>query len=177
MGRLVEQKGHKYLIQAASIVNSLCPQIYFVIVGDGPLKEELISLRKQLSLDHRVLFLGAQTDIENIIQMFDIFVQPSLWEGLPISIMESMAAMIPVITTDIPGCNYLIKNYLNGILVPASDSEALSKAIIELFKSKDLRDDIAQRGLVTLSNFDIRNIAQQYSRIYSTLINLNPAST
>lgn len=170
VGRLVEQKGHRYLIEAASKINSCANNIYYMIVGDGELRDELKLLSSQLGLDDRIIFAGAIIEIERILHMFDIFVQPSLWEGLPIAILESMAAMVPVIATDIPGSNHIIEDGVNGMLVPPADSESLSNAILLLIKSPDLRKKIAQNAYYSLQKFRIENIVRQYSVIYRNLI-------
>lgn len=170
VGRLVEQKGHRYLIEAVSKLNSSTKDIYYIIAGDGELREELKLLSSQLGLDDRIIFAGAITKIENILHMFDIFVQPSLWEGLPIAVLESMAAMVPVVATDIPGSNYIIENGVNGLLVPPADSESLSNAILLLVRSPDLRKKIAQNACISLKEFRIENIVRQYSVIYQNLV-------
>jgi glycosyltransferase involved in cell wall biosynthesis len=170
IGRLAEQKGQKYLLQAAKIVINKIPNTYFIIVGDGPLRNDLEALSRILEIDQHVFFLGSRSDVINLLKCFDIFVLPSLWEGLPISLLESMASNVPVITTSIPGCMDIITNERNGILVDPRNPQALSEAIFQILHSPELRNKLSKNALDTVKEYSIENIAKVYSDLYMSLI-------
>lgn len=170
IGRLVEQKGQKYLLMAAQKIIELYPNTRFIIVGDGPLRNDLEAISIELGIDQWVLFLGGRSDIKELLQCFDIFVLPSLWEGLPISLLESMASNVPVITTNIPGCTDVIENGKSGILVPPKDFLSLSQAIIHLLGSKTLRKTLSENAYHVVQNFSIKYIADKYYQLYLSLL-------
>lgn len=129
VGRLVEQKGYFDLIDAALPICKSDPDIYFVVVGDGPLKASLESYVGRLGLNSRFKFAGSRSDIESMYQLMDIFVSCSLWEGLPTVIMESLYMEIPVIATEVSGNTELVINNKTGFLVKAGDPQDISNGI------------------------------------------------
>ncbi len=170
VGRLAEQKGYRYLIDAATDVIMKYPCVYFIIIGDGPLSSELKEQAKTLAIDRQVIFTGGRNDVEKLLRCLDLFVSSSLWEGLPTVILEAMASGLPILATDIPGTNELIQHAQNGWLVSPHDSQAISSAIAKLISSPQLTSDMAQRALVTSREYSIDSISQQYEVLYEELI-------
>ena len=125
VARLDEQKGHRYLIETAAQV----PEAEFVLAGEGPLRPELEAQARSLGVDGRVRFLGYRDDVANLLRDCDVFVLPSLYEGLPLSILEAMAAAKPVIATQIGGTDEAVIHGETGLLVPPADPPALAAAI------------------------------------------------
>jgi glycosyltransferase involved in cell wall biosynthesis len=125
VARLDPQKGIEYLVRAAAEV----PSAVFVIAGDGPDREELEALARSLRVDGRMRFLGHRRDVPELLAACDLFVLPSLYEGLPLSVLEAMAAGIPVIATAIGGTNEVVRDGETGTLVAAGDAGALALAI------------------------------------------------
>lgn len=142
VARLDEQKGHTYLLKAATEV----PGALFVFVGDGPERAGLESEARQLDLSDRVIFLGQRNDVSELLQGCDLFVLPSLFEGLPLSVMEAMAAGKPVIASDIGGVNELIRDGETGYLVPPGDTQALARSINTLVSDPALSRKMALAG-------------------------------
>lgn len=156
VGRLAPQKGYEYLLRAVPQVLTEFPQVHFVIVGDGELRPQLHKLAEDLGITHHILFTGPRSNIEAIIASFDLFVNSSLWEGLPTVLMESMAARIPVIATTVAGNLELVIPDQTGILIPPADSSALAQAIVQL-----LHTDPASRQ--TMTNQAYQHVQQQFS--------------
>jgi glycosyltransferase involved in cell wall biosynthesis len=167
LGRLVEQKGQRFLIEAAGAVLEQLPNVYFLIVGDGDLVDCLKQLAINLNVETRILFLGARSDIESLLGCMDLFVSSSLWEGLPTVIMESMATGVPVVATDIPGNNVLIKNVTNGWLVPPADSAGLARVIIEALQNPGTRSQFAERAREDVKLYSLKNVVAEYEKVYS----------
>lgn len=166
VGRLTEQKGYAFLVEAGGLVLQHWPNAYFLIVGDGELKETLMDQAQRLGIASHVIFTGPRSDIEALLHCMDIFASPSLWEGLPTVIMESMAAGVPVIGTDIPGTCDLIQHRSTGWLVPPADSRALADAILTMMGSPSLRREIACRAREAVQRFSITEVAKTYAALY-----------
>ncbi|MBC7227766.1 MAG: glycosyltransferase family 4 protein [Thermoflexales bacterium] len=176
VGRLTEQKGYFYLIEAIPLVLKENPDVHFLIVGDGELSENLKQLAASRGITHRTIFAGARPDVEEILPCLDLFVSSSLWEGLPTVILESMAANIPIVATDIPGTRELIRDGHNGWLVPPRDAYALARAILEALKNKHLCEIFARRSSEVVLQFSIDSIAMQYERLFLSLLNSQSTS-
>lgn len=176
VGRLADQKGYCYLIDAAVKVVKEYPQVYFLIIGDGPLASELKNQTKNLALEKQVFFTGGRNDVEELLHCLNLFVSSSLWEGLPTVILEAMASGLPILATDIPGSNELIKHEYNGWLVPPYNAEAISSAISLLIDSPQLTDELASRALETSREYSIDSISKQYEDLYQELIDRKKGS-
>ena len=133
-GRLSREKGHKYLIDAVSTIVSALPQLRLkvLIAGNGPFERRLKAQVDKKGLQQCVKLVGHRSDINGLYSIADLFVLPSLSEGSPNVLLESMAARVPIVATRVGGVPELVKDGESAILVPPADSESLKKAIIEL---------------------------------------------
>jgi len=138
VARLHRQKGIPYFLKAALKICRVFTEAKIIIVGSGPLKKKLRRMAQNLSLGDSVSFLGEREDGPQLISLFDVFVLPSLWEGLPYVLMEAAALAKPVVVTDIDGVSELVKNMETGILVPPGDPESLARAVIYLLQNKEV---------------------------------------
>lgn len=165
--RLAEQKGITYLLQAMPQIIAAFPDITLVVVGNGELKEELQRESVQLGIGDNVLFPGARLDISELLQLFDIYVLPSLWEGMPMVLLEALAAGCPVVATDVGGVAKVIDNEVNGLLVAPRDSEQLAVAIIRLLSAGELRKEYACKGLQKFQEkFSAEIMTEKYEKLY-----------
>jgi len=147
VARLTEQKGIKYLLETLSILKYVYNiETRAIIVGDGPLSVKLKKLAEKYGVNDRIEWIGAVDDPIDYYKKFDIFVLPSLWEGLPLVLIEAMASGIPVISTDTSGGLDIIKDRKNGLLIPRGSGEALAYAIQELCEKPALAKKIAVSG-------------------------------
>jgi len=131
IGRMVEVKGLKYLIKAMKKIVEIHSNTKLILVGDGPIKQNLINLTKELNLENNINFVGfvSNEEIPKYLNYSDIFVLPSISEGLPVSILEAMAASKPVIVSNIRGIPDLVKDGSNGFLVKPKNPEQLAKKL------------------------------------------------
>ncbi len=167
VGRLHVQKGQRYLLEAFQTVKNNNPNVHLWIVGEGELLHELIKLAQDLGIHDTVQFLGARTDIPEILSAMDIFVLPSLWEGQPISIMEAGAAGKPVIATSIDGIADMLCDGENALLVPAKDPTALAAAMTRVIKEPELRNHLSDSVQATISeSFTAINMAKRIRDLY-----------
>ena len=172
VGRLTEQKGYIYLVEAASKVISILPKAKFLIIGEGPLRGCLQEYAEALGVSNSFILVGPREDLAPLYRAMDLFVLPSLWEGLPTVILESMACGVPVIATDIPGTRELVRQGHTGWLVEPKNSEALAEAIIYALRHPEARDTIAQTAAESvIPSYSMEPIANQYQAIYLHLLN------
>ncbi len=171
VGRLTEQKGYALLLEAAVLVLKRLPQTHFLVIGTGELEEDLKRLAKRLRIDTKVIFTGPRTDVEELMSMMDLFVSSSLWEGLPTVLLESMAAGVPIVATQVSGNTELIQHGDAGLLVPPGDPVSLAKAILLSLtdRQKAISMSIVARTRVQQC-FSIESVAQQHVALYTTLL-------
>ena len=167
VGRLEPQKGHIYLLESAKIVLNEINDVKFFIIGEGSLREELELKAVNLGIGKNVLFTGYHRKLPAAIYMLDIFVLPSLYEGLPVVVMEALAASKPVVVTAVDGSPEIIKNHETGIIVPAKDPVSLAEAIIFLIKNREIARRYAEKGKENiLGNFTIEKQVEETERFY-----------
>jgi glycosyltransferase involved in cell wall biosynthesis len=166
--RLDKQKGHAYLLQAAAML----PNVTFVLAGDGPERASLHAKAHALGLDKRVIFLGHRNDIGDLLMACDVCVLPSLYEGLPISLLEAMAANTPVIATAVGGTPELITHNNTGLLVKPGNVAALAQAITTLLAEPQRAQQYAKaaRGRVE-GLFSATSMVKQTTTLYDELLN------
>lgn len=137
IGRLSKQKGMEYYIEAANIIKNKNVKIKFFIIGDGEDKDKLEKLAKSLGVNEQVIFLGYRSDIQNIMSQLDVIVLSSLWEGLPLTPIESFSVGKTIIATNIDGTNEIVKDNYNGILIEPQNSNEIALAILDLYNNAD----------------------------------------
>jgi glycosyltransferase involved in cell wall biosynthesis len=167
VARLDEQKGHRYLLEAAAQV----PEAQFVLAGDGPLRTSLEAQAHSLGVEERVKFLGYRSDIADLLADCDVFVLPSLYEGLPLSILEAMSAGKPVIATHIGGTDEAVIAGETGLLVPPANPTALAVAIRAVLTDRPLAQRLASAGRARVEQeFSATKMVQQVIAVYDELL-------
>lgn len=167
LARLDQQKGHQYLLQAAALV----PEALFLLAGDGPERANLEAQAQALGVAARVHFLGYRTDTAALLAGCDLFVLPSLFEGLPLAVLEAMAAEKPVIATAIAGTGEAITHGETGLLVPPADPAALAQAIRHLLGEPLLAQRLAQAAKARAQQeFSVATMVQRVTQVYEGLL-------
>lgn len=133
---LKEQKGHRYLIDAMASIVPRYPDLHVLFIGDGDLREELQAQVKRLNLGDHIHFLGNRCDVPQLLAASDLFVLPSLWEGLSVALLEAMATGLPIVATEVSGTVQAMMPNETGILVPPGDSQRLAGAIEQLVSDR-----------------------------------------
>ena len=171
IARLYPTKGHRYLLKAINIIKAAHPNLKLLLVGDGPLKSELMRLSREYSIEKNVLFFGHRTDIPELLSLIDIVVQPSLEEGFGITMIEAMSLEKPVIGSRVGGIPEVIDDGVTGLLVPPADAEALASAISELIKQSAKRKELGLAGRARVEKkFTIDVMLEEYEKLYSEAI-------
>jgi len=165
--RLCEQKGITYLLHAMPAILHRHPDTTLLIAGDGELAARLQAEARVLGLADHAVFCGARKDIPRILKLLDLFVLPSRWEGMPMVILEAMAAGCPVVATDVGGNSSAVINGETGLLVPAEDAAALAAAVCTLLDSEPLRREYALRARGRfLEEFTAEQMTRKYEILY-----------
>jgi glycosyltransferase involved in cell wall biosynthesis len=168
---LNNQKGHRYLLQSLPDVVRRCPGTSVVLVGDGHLRPELERMTGELGIAGRVVFAGRRDDVPKLLAGCDLFVLPSLFEGMPLSLLEAMAAGKAVVATRVDGTAEVVDDGRTGVLVPPADSGALGSAMVALLTDDDRRLRMGRKGRErAAAEFDHRNMIGQYASLYETLL-------
>jgi glycosyltransferase involved in cell wall biosynthesis len=171
VGTLKNQKGHRYLIEAAVGVVQQHPNAHFLFVGDGELRQDLQAQTTACGLSDKIHFLGSRRDVPDLLAASDVFVLPSLWEGLSVALLEAMAAAKPIVATAVSGTSQAIVHNETGILIPPGDAAALARAIDELLSNPARAQELgetAQRRVEV--SFGAGKLAREYLALYRRLL-------
>jgi glycosyltransferase involved in cell wall biosynthesis len=173
VARLEPVKDHAMLIQSFKIVSERIPRAKLLIIGDGSERLKLEQQTGNLGLKDSIRFLGARTDIPEILPCLDVVVLSSKEEGLPLSILEAMAAGKPVIATGVGGIPNVVIDKETGLLVPPGNIEKMSKALVDILSNKDMSDHMGERGyqLVEKHYNQKESLLQLYSLYLQSLEN------
>lgn len=171
VGRLDPIKDQSLLLQAFAYLNHDKKNLRLVLVGDGPEKRNLESMRKRLPCGDRVVFLGERDDVDKILFAFDLFVLPSRNEGISNTILEAMATGLPVIATNVGGNPELIQHRHTGLLFPLSDCHALVDALNFYIEQNPYTIEIHGRNARerAVRDFSLKRMVIQYEKLYKTL--------
>lgn len=164
VGEVNKNKNHRVVIDALGKIGR--KNIYYIICGRGPLVENHKNRSKQLNIEEQVILAGYRTDVADFYKISDVFVFPSLREGLPVSVMEAMASGLPVIATRIRGSSDIVKDNVNGILLDPMDVDGFENAIIELCDNPNMRKQIAANNKEKSLEYDLPKILSEYRKIY-----------
>lgn len=167
-----EQKGHRFLLEALLEVVEPFPHLKVLLAGDGELRTALQTQTRELRLENQVLFLGNRGDIPALLAASDLFILPSLWEGLPMALIEAMASGLPVIATQVSGTSQVMVHGETGLLVKPGDSAALAQAIQQLLSDPGLAAQMGQaaRRRVEL-HFGARKQAREHLDLFISEFN------
>ncbi|MBC8554277.1 MAG: glycosyltransferase [Candidatus Brocadiales bacterium] len=166
-----EKKGFGYLIRSASILLKCRKDVNFLLVGDGTIMGDMKQLCHNLKIEKNVIFAGERSDIPEMLSLIDIFVLPSIREGLPLAILEAMACGKPVIATNVGGVPEVVKNGINGILVQPQDPEALHGAMKELLNDAGKRERMGRAGRdICAKGFSSRVMVDRIEELYDILL-------
>ena len=173
VGRLIQRKGLIYLIKAIKIVYDAVRNIHLIIIGQGEEEMKLRGIVKRYNLTNRVHFLGAKSHKDVLIYMSlaDIFVLPSIEEAFGIVLLEAMSQGLPIVASNVQGIPYVIKNGVNGFLVPPKNGVALAERIEYLLKNPDVAKEIGERNRRDSLKYRWDRLIIQYVNIYSQIKN------
>jgi glycosyltransferase involved in cell wall biosynthesis len=160
-------KGHEVLLKAAASIVRRIPDVTFLIVGDGPRREELERLAATLRVSAQVQFVGYRTDVPEILRQADVFAFPSFMEASPNAVIEAMAAGLPIVATRVGGIPEVIEHERSGLLVAPGDDRALAAALVRVIERPALASQLgdAARAAVT-ARFSFDRMVGEFQQLY-----------
>ena len=164
---LSEQKGITYLVRAARLVAEQCPRVRFLIVGGGPLEQKLREEAAALGVSANVHFTGWRNDVADIFPALDVWVMSSLWEAMPLALLEGMASRLPIVVTEVGDNRQVVGNGSAGVLVPPGSAEAIAAAVLRLGREESTKAalaDAAYRRFQT--EYSISRMVAAYEAVY-----------
>ena len=175
ISRLHRAKGLVHLLRALRLLRDALPEApLLVLAGDGPERANLEQEADRLGLRESVRFLGVRRDIPDLLRSLDVLVIPSLWEGIPATLLEAMAAGVPTVASNVGGIPEVVTHGRTGLLVPPGDPAALSEAVLRLMQDDGLARRIASdaRALVhDRFSFQV-NVVEARVRWYNDLLRM-----
>jgi glycosyltransferase involved in cell wall biosynthesis len=171
VSRLAWKKGIRHLVDATPRILESVPEARVVVAGDGPLRAELEGLAAALGVRDRVLFLGSRPDTVELMAAFDVFVLPSVVEGMSNALLEAMAVGRPVVATDVGGNPEVVVDGSTGLIVPPGDAERLAASIRKLLEAPELAVDMGAAGRQrVLEHYQIDVMTRRIEELYDSLL-------
>lgn len=170
VGRLEPIKGHRTLIEAFAQILLHCPASHLVLAGDGELREILEKRAEALKIHRRVHFLGWRGDIGHVLEVSDLFVLPSLNEGMGRAVVEAMAAGLAAIGTRVGGVPLVIDEGVTGLLVPPEDTGAMAAAAVQLLTRPEERKAMGEAGMKKAAGFSADAMVERLDALYQRLL-------
>ena len=173
LGRLSEEKGLPYLIEAFAVLFHSSLPVKLLLVGDGPEKSAIEEMCRSKGIGKGVIFAGFQTEVEKWLAALDVFVLPSLTEGTPMALLEAMAMQVVVAASNVGGVPKVVNNGLNGLLFPPGQSLPIQNAIEELLKNSNLRNKLAKNGYETVrSKYNVKDWCYKIEQCYTDTLKI-----
>jgi glycosyltransferase involved in cell wall biosynthesis len=172
VGRLLSNKGPQFLLEAAAQAVKECPNLEFFLVGEGPLRNYLDQQVNRLGLNDHLHFLGIIPDVAEFLRQCDVFVRPSLTEGMPLTVLEAMATGVPTIASRVGGTPEIIIDGENGFLIEPKNICQLRDCLVRLATDEELRWSMGQRGRTYVEErYSWRSVAVEMVRVYEQISN------
>lgn len=169
VARLSSEKDHQTMILAVKKLAEKHSNVKLVLVGDGPCRQELEKLARELLFSEKVLFLGFRSDVRDVLKVFDVFLLTSITEGTCLALLEAMAQKIPCVATRVGGNPEVLANH-SGVLVPAKDPEAIAAETAKVVENQPLRAEIAANGFNRIKErYSVEAMVAAYAGIYDSL--------
>ncbi|MFN3603491.1 MAG: glycosyltransferase family 4 protein [Leptonema sp. (in: bacteria)] len=170
---LVDHKDHKTLLKALFLLNQEknLPPWKCIVVGDGPLYQELLSLKERFQLEDKVYFTGFRKDAFEFFSIFDVFVMSSKEEGLGTSLLDAMAYGLPIVATKGGGIPEIVQHDQGGLLSSIQEPEELKNNLLEILKNKKLKKRFSEYNLKFVKKFSYQNTGKQTLKLYYRLLN------
>jgi hypothetical protein len=172
IARLHPEKGIEFLLDAAPQIAAAVPDVRFVLVGEGPLRDDLEARAQRVGVADRVAFVGPRDDARRLISSFDVLALPSISEGTPLTIVEAMLAGVPVVASAVGGIPEQIEDRETGFLVGPADADALAQAVTQALTDETLRHSVTRLARARAeTEFSHEDLIERTAAVYATAAN------
>lgn len=166
VGSFKEAKNHFFLLSEFSRLLEKRPNVLLRLVGDGELRSNIEGLIEKLHVKEKVELLGMRSDIPQLLELSDLFVLPSKWEGMPMALIEAMCAGLPVIVTPVGGIIDMVEDNINGLYTTEQEND-LSSKMLQLIENEDLRARLGNRAARDSFHYSTENMVESYLKVYT----------
>jgi len=167
VAQFIDRKGHRFLLRAIPEILKAVPGTTFIFFGKGPLEGQLTSMCRELGLEGKVIFAGFREDLHKILGCIDLLIHPALMEGLGVSLLQAAAAGVPIVGTRAGGIPEVVRDGLNGYLVPPGDVPSLVDATTRILVNQDLARRLGDGGRkIAGENFSIESMVEGNLKVY-----------
>lgn len=166
ISRFDVQKNQKLIIQAAYYLTKKYPEMRVVFVGTGGYLKRMMEYTREAGLGKYVIFLGEKENTKDFYSIFDLFVLPSFWEGLPYVLLEAMASKLPIICSNLPGLNEVITDKYSALTINPHDVDELFNGICNLYNDEELRCKLMVNAHEAVQKFDEKKLVKDYENVY-----------
>ena len=179
VGRFVPEKGYVHMLDALKLARAEVPDLRWLAIGDGILRPEMAARAVAMGLDGAVIWTGLRPDIEQLLEAMDLWVMSSISEGLPVALLEAMAAGCPIVATRIGGIPDAVSDGHEAVLVPSADPVALAGAIVELIRDPERANALGEAARArAMAQYSIKSVVRRVEEIYrEELIRAEGAAT
>jgi glycosyltransferase involved in cell wall biosynthesis len=178
VARLVEQKGQDILLRALPAVRAAAGPIVLTLLGDGPERARLQSLAASLGIAEAVRFGGVVPDVAPYLAEATVFVLPSRYEGMPLALLEAMAAGVPVVASAVPGNRDVVQDGTDGILVPPGDPDALARGLVKILTNREMAARLAVAARVSVAaRYSVESMAERTLGVYRSVLGVAARGT
>lgn len=168
--RLSPQKAPLDFVAAAAQIHAQRPDVWFLLVGDGPLRADAEARARELGISDRLVMTGLRRDVPELMAAFDIFALSSLWEGLPRVLPQAMATGLPIVTTAADGNAEAVEDGVTGLVVPAGEPPALAAALLRLLDDPALAQQMGDTGRARVDEFSATRMVDQIAALYTEIL-------
>lgn len=165
VGRFNEQKNHECVLEAFQTILQSYPDATLKLLGDGERMEEIKALAAAMGIAQRVIFVGSTTDVYPYLQEADVFLLPSKYEGMPMTVIEAMGTGLPIVASNVGGLSDMIDDGRSGFLVEV-DAKATAEAVLKLLQSQSLRESFGREAKADSNQFSAQTMAEEYLKLY-----------
>jgi glycosyltransferase involved in cell wall biosynthesis len=171
IGQLIPRKGHRVLLEALPQIVREFPNVRLLVFGHGPLQAELEETCRREALSSSVRFGGFRTDLERVLPCLDLMVHPAMMEGLGISLLEASAAGLPIVASRVGGIPEIVRDGVNGLLVPPGDARELARAILWLLREPERARALGRTGRELVQReFSAARMVEGNFQVYSEVL-------
>jgi glycosyltransferase involved in cell wall biosynthesis len=165
---LTEQKGLSHFLDAARAIHDLRPDVRFLIVGGGPLEQSLRNKANEFGLGSAVHFTGWRFDVAELLCALDVFVMSSLWEAMPVALLEAMAARLPIVVTNVGQNACIVEDGVSGVIIEPADASLISSAVLKLLQRPADAARLAEAALGRVhQHFSTDRMIERYESLYA----------